>query len=60
LLRKQANSLHRTLAGLLGATALANLANGVSLLDEAHALGNPFLEFLELARMFLPVLESQA
>src|SRR5688572_11819495 len=38
LLRKQANSLHRTLAGVLGATALTNLANGISLLDEAHSL----------------------
>ena len=38
LLRKESNSLHRTLAGLLGATALANFANGVGLLDEAHAL----------------------
>jgi len=38
VLRKQANSLHRTLGALLGATALANLANGVGLLDEAHAL----------------------
>ncbi len=38
LLRKESNSLHRTLGGLLGATALANFANGVGLLDEAHAL----------------------
>jgi hypothetical protein len=38
LLRKESNSLHRTLGGLLGATAFANLANGVGLLDEAHAL----------------------
>ena len=38
LLRKQANALHRTLAGLLGATALVNVANGLGLLDEAHAL----------------------
>ena len=38
LLRKESNALHRTLAGLLGATALANLANGIGLLDEAHAL----------------------
>ncbi len=38
VLRKQANSLHRTLGALLGVTALANLANGAGLLDEAHAL----------------------
>ena len=38
LLRKDSNSLHRTLGGLLGATALANFANGVGLVDEAHAL----------------------
>ena len=38
LLRKQANTLHRTLAGLLGATAFVNVANGLGLLDEAHAL----------------------
>jgi putative PEP-CTERM system histidine kinase len=38
LLRKQANTFHRTLGGLLGATALENLANGVGLLDEPHAL----------------------
>ena len=38
LLRKESNSLHRTLGGLLGATALANFANGVGLLDETHAL----------------------
>ena len=38
LLRKQANSLHRTLAAVLGATALTNLANGIGLLDEAHSL----------------------
>ena len=38
VLRKQANSSHRTLGALLGATALANLANGVGLLDETRAL----------------------
>jgi hypothetical protein len=38
VLRKQANASHRTLGGLLGATALANLANGVGLLDETRAL----------------------
>ena len=38
LLRKESNSLHRTLGGLLGATALANFANGLGLLDEEHAL----------------------
>jgi putative PEP-CTERM system histidine kinase len=38
LVRKDPNSFHRTLGGLLGATALVNLANGVGLLDEAHAL----------------------
>src|SRR6476620_1887785 len=38
LLKRSSNSLHRTLAGLLGAMALANLANGIGLLDEAHTL----------------------
>src|SRR5262245_55543807 len=38
LVRRPANSLHRTLAGLLGATALANIANGMALLDAAHTL----------------------
>src|SRR6187401_800861 len=38
LLKKQANAFHRTLAGLLGATALVNVANGLGLLDGAHAL----------------------
>lgn len=38
VLRKQANSSHRALGALLGATALANLANGVGLLDETRAL----------------------
>jgi len=36
--RKQASSSLRSLATLLGATAVANLANGVGLLDETHAL----------------------
>ncbi len=36
--RKQASSSHRGLASLLGATAVANLANGMGLLDETHAL----------------------
>ena len=36
--RRQASSSHRSLASLLGATAVANLTNGVGLLDEAHAL----------------------
>ena len=36
--RRQASSSHRSLASLLGATAVANLANGAGLLDEAHAL----------------------
>ena len=35
---KTGQFFHRTLGALLGATALANLANGVGLLDEAHAL----------------------
>ena len=38
MLRKQANSAHRTLGALLGATALASLANGVGLFDETRAL----------------------
>jgi putative PEP-CTERM system histidine kinase len=38
LLRRQANTLHRALAAVLGATALANLANGIGSLDQAHAL----------------------
>ena len=37
-IRRPASSSHRSLASLLGATAVANLANGVGLLDEAHAL----------------------
>jgi putative PEP-CTERM system histidine kinase len=37
-LRKEAHTLNRSLGGLLGATALANLANGIGLLDEVHAL----------------------
>src|SRR5215472_1449437 len=36
--RRQVNSSHRSLAALLGATALANLANGIGLLNEAQAL----------------------
>ena len=36
--RRRASSSHRSLALLLGATAVANLANGVGLLDEAHTL----------------------
>jgi len=36
--RKQASASHRSLAALLGATAVASLANGVGLLDETHAL----------------------
>lgn len=38
IVRRQASSSHRSLAALLGATAIANLANGVGLLDDAHAL----------------------
>ena len=36
--RRRASSSHRSLAALLGATAFANLANGIGLLDDAHAL----------------------
>ena len=36
--RRKVSSSHRSLASLLGATAVANLANGIGLLDEAHAL----------------------
>ncbi|HLZ34743.1 MAG TPA: XrtA/PEP-CTERM system histidine kinase PrsK [Nitrospira sp.] len=36
--RRKASSSHRSLAALLGATAVANLANGVGLLDGTHAL----------------------
>jgi len=36
--RRQASASHRSLAALLGATAVANVANGVGLLDETHAL----------------------
>ena len=36
--RRAVNSSHRSFAALLGATAVANLANGVGLLDEGHAL----------------------
>ena len=38
LFRPQASSSHRSLAILLSATAVANLANGMMLVDEAHAL----------------------
>jgi len=38
LVRPQASASHRSLAALLGATAVASLANGVGLLDEGHAL----------------------
>ena len=38
LVRRQTSSSHRGLAALLGATALTHLANGLGLLDEAHAL----------------------
>ena len=37
-LRRRASSSHWSLAWLLGATAVANLANGAGLLDEVHAL----------------------
>jgi len=36
--RRQAGFSHRSLAALLGATAVANLADGVGLFDEGHAL----------------------
>lgn len=36
--RRQASTSHRSLAALLGATAVANLVNGIGLLDESHAL----------------------
>jgi putative PEP-CTERM system histidine kinase len=36
--RRQSSASHRSLAALLGATAVASLANGVGLLDEGHAL----------------------
>jgi len=36
--RRQARSSHRSLAALFAAMAVANLANRVGLLDEAHAL----------------------
>ena len=36
--RRQASASHRSLAALLGATAVANVANGLGLLDETHAL----------------------
>ena len=36
--RRQASASHRSLAALLGVTAVANVANGVGLLDEPHAL----------------------
>ena len=38
--RRQNSSSHRSLATLLGATAVANLANGVGLFDEVmHCFG---------------------
>jgi putative PEP-CTERM system histidine kinase len=36
--RDQTRSLHRSLAALLGAIAVANLANGIGLLDGSHTL----------------------
>ncbi len=36
--KRTGQSSHRSFAALLGATAVANLANGVGLLDETHAL----------------------
>ncbi|HJS66418.1 MAG TPA: XrtA/PEP-CTERM system histidine kinase PrsK [Nitrospiraceae bacterium] len=36
--RKQSRASHRSFAALLGATAVANLANGLGLFDEGHAL----------------------
>ena len=36
--RRKASASHRSLAALLGATAVANLANGIELLDGGHAL----------------------
>ena len=36
--KRQVSTSHRSLASLLGATTVVNLANGVGLLDEAHAL----------------------
>lgn len=38
LVRRGNSASHRGLAGLLGATALTHLANGLGLFDEAHAL----------------------
>ena len=38
LVRRQASSSHRSLASLLGSTAVVSLANGVGLFDEGHAL----------------------
>src|SRR5215831_2730592 len=38
LLRKQASDSHRSLASLLGATALANVANGIGLFNDTQAL----------------------
>jgi len=38
LFRRQASFSHRSLAALLGATAIANFANGMGLLDEGSAL----------------------
>src|SRR6185295_10390942 len=36
--RRPASPSHRSLASLLGATAVAHLANGIGLLDESHTL----------------------
>ncbi|HKP01511.1 MAG TPA: XrtA/PEP-CTERM system histidine kinase PrsK, partial [Nitrospiraceae bacterium] len=36
--RRQASSSHRSLASLLGATAVANLANSIGLLDVSHTM----------------------
>jgi len=37
-IRRKASASHRSLAVLLGATAMAHLANTAGLLDESHAL----------------------
>lgn len=50
--RRHASASHRSLSSLLGTTAVANLANGIGLLDDAHAL--PWREASMVAELFQP------
>lgn len=50
--RRHASASHRSLSWLLGTTAVANLANGFGLLDDAHAL--PWREAAMVAELLQP------